>query len=56
VPERAVDELAAALRSLLSDHAAAERLGSAARERIAADFSLTGQAAKLRALYGRLVA
>jgi colanic acid/amylovoran biosynthesis glycosyltransferase len=55
VPERAPIELAAALRAVLTDHALAERLGSAARDRIVTDFSLAGQSAKLRDLYGRLV-
>jgi glycosyltransferase involved in cell wall biosynthesis len=55
VPERSPDELAAALRAVLTDHGAAERLGAAARVRVARDFSLTTQSARLRALYGRLV-
>jgi glycosyltransferase involved in cell wall biosynthesis len=55
VPVGHVEETAAALRRLLEDRELASRLGSAARERAAARYSLEAQAVSTMALYDRLL-
>jgi glycosyltransferase involved in cell wall biosynthesis len=56
VPVRDVSAAAAALGRLVAHPADAARLGAAARERVAADFSPEAQAARTMEVYERLVA
>jgi glycosyltransferase involved in cell wall biosynthesis len=56
VPARSVDDAASAIAQLLDDRAFAARLGAAARERAAREFSLEAQGEKTMELYERLLA
>lgn len=54
-PERYVADLAAAMTEVVSDPAAAKRMGAAGRERADAEFSWTRIAAETRAIYESLL-
>jgi glycosyltransferase involved in cell wall biosynthesis len=56
IPPGDADALASAIRELIADEPARQRLGRAARQRVEAEFSATRQAARHAAAYEQVLA